>query len=308
MRRDRLDLASTLPNLHRIPFNLEPFGLKFENDIFVATDEPYGLIKGTVTRETKLMAAGKLTTHVLDTAHGKPAAGDADRAVPRRRAGGAAPLVEAVTNADGRTPAPLLAGDDLQPARTGWRSTSATTSPAPAHPDARRFLDVVPIVFVVDDPAAGYHVPLLVSPWAYTHVPRELNAHRADARGTCSSAMASVVTPDGVAPAPTSPSRTGRSSRSRPDSRGDARETIDATGLHVFPGVIDPHVHFNEPGRTEWEGFATGSAALAAGGGTCFFDMPLNSSPPTLDGESFDLKLAAAEANSRHRLRASGAG
>lgn len=42
-----------LPNLHRIPFNLEPFGLKFENDIFVATDEPYGLIKGTITRKKK---------------------------------------------------------------------------------------------------------------------------------------------------------------------------------------------------------------------------------------------------------------
>jgi allantoinase len=84
-----------------------------------------------------------------------------------------------------------------------------------------------------------------------------------------------------------------------PELSGDARETIDATGLHVFPGLIDPHVHFNEPGRTEWEGFATGSSALAAGGGTCFFDMPLNSSPPTLDGPSFDLKLAAAEASSR---------
>jgi allantoinase len=80
---------------------------------------------------------------------------------------------------------------------------------------------------------------------------------------------------------------------------GAARETVDAAGLHVFPGVIDAHVHFNEPGRTDWEGFATGSAALAAGGGTCFFDMPLNSSPPTLDGESFDLKRRAAEASSR---------
>ena len=44
-------ISFELPNLHRIPFNLEPFGLKFENDVFVATDEPYGLIKGTVTRE-----------------------------------------------------------------------------------------------------------------------------------------------------------------------------------------------------------------------------------------------------------------
>src|SRR3954469_15568071 len=84
-----------------------------------------------------------------------------------------------------------------------------------------------------------------------------------------------------------------------PELPGGALETIDATGLHVFPGLIDPHVHFNEPGRTEWEGFETGSSALAPGGGTCFFDMPLNSSPPTLDGESFELKLAAAKANSR---------
>jgi urate oxidase len=49
---DAIDAISfTLPNLHRIPFNLEPFGLKSENDIFVATDEPFGLIKGTITRE-----------------------------------------------------------------------------------------------------------------------------------------------------------------------------------------------------------------------------------------------------------------
>src|ERR1700744_29898 len=80
------------------------------------------------------------------------------------------------------------------------------------------------------------------------------------------------------------------------DLTGSATEEIDASGLHIFPGVIDPHVHFNEPGRADWEGIATGSAALAAGGGSCFFDMPLNSSPPTLDGASFDLKLAAAKA------------
>ncbi len=82
------------------------------------------------------------------------------------------------------------------------------------------------------------------------------------------------------------------------DISGTAGEEIDATGLHVFPGLIDPHVHFNEPGRTEWEGIATGSAALAAGGGTCFFDMPLNSAPPVLDGKRFDAKLAAAREKS----------
>ncbi len=79
---------------------------------------------------------------------------------------------------------------------------------------------------------------------------------------------------------------------------GSAREEINATGLHVFPGVIDSHVHFNEPGRTDWEGIETGSRALAAGGGTLFFDMPLNAHPPTCDAASFDLKLAAAEKKS----------
>jgi allantoinase len=77
-----------------------------------------------------------------------------------------------------------------------------------------------------------------------------------------------------------------------------SREVVDASGLHIFPGLIDSHVHFNEPGRTDWEGIASGSRALAAGGGTLFFDMPLNAHPPTLDAESFDLKLAAARANS----------
>jgi urate oxidase len=49
---DAIDsITFTLPNQHRIPFNLEPFGLKFENDIFVATDEPFGLITGTITRQ-----------------------------------------------------------------------------------------------------------------------------------------------------------------------------------------------------------------------------------------------------------------
>ena len=74
-----------------------------------------------------------------------------------------------------------------------------------------------------------------------------------------------------------------------------SREEIDATGLHIFPGVIDAHVHFNEPGRADWEGIETGSRALAAGGGTTFFDMPLNAHPPTVDAASFDLKLQAAQ-------------
>ena len=83
-----------------------------------------------------------------------------------------------------------------------------------------------------------------------------------------------------------------------PNLEGAGEEEVDARGLHVFPGAIDAHVHFNEPGRTGWEGFATGTKALAAGGATAYVDMPLNAYPPTLDAESFDLKLKAAEASS----------
>jgi allantoinase len=84
----------------------------------------------------------------------------------------------------------------------------------------------------------------------------------------------------------------------RPGLTDSARQTIDAQELHIFPGLIDSHVHFNEPGRADWEGIETGSKALAAGGGTLFFDMPLNAHPPTLDAGSFDQKLAAAERTS----------
>jgi allantoinase len=79
---------------------------------------------------------------------------------------------------------------------------------------------------------------------------------------------------------------------------GSAKSEIDARDLAVFSGVIDAHVHFNEPGRTEWEGFATGSRAAAAGGTTTVFEMPLNAHPPTTNRESFELKRAAAEASS----------
>ena len=84
-----------------------------------------------------------------------------------------------------------------------------------------------------------------------------------------------------------------------PDLPGDAAETVDATGLHVLPGAVDPHVHFNDPGRADWEGWETGSNAAAAGGTACVFDMPLNASPPTLDGRSFDLKFEIANLKSR---------
>ncbi|HEY3663927.1 MAG TPA: allantoinase AllB [Chthoniobacterales bacterium] len=79
---------------------------------------------------------------------------------------------------------------------------------------------------------------------------------------------------------------------------GSATAEIEAQDLAIFPGAIDAHVHFNEPGRTDWEGFATGSRAAAAGGTTTIFDMPLNAYPPTIDGPAFDAKRAAAEESS----------
>ncbi len=106
-----------------------------------------------------------------------------------------------------------------------------------------------------------------------------------------------IVTETGTTPADVGISA-GRVVALGPELSGSATSQIDASGLHVFPGVIDAHVHLNEPGRSEWEGFATGTRALAAGGTTTFFDMPLNASPPTLDAASFALKQQAATAHS----------
>lgn len=79
---------------------------------------------------------------------------------------------------------------------------------------------------------------------------------------------------------------------------GTARTEIDAAGLYALPGIVDAHVHFNDPGRADWEGWEHGSRAAAAGGTTTVIDMPLNSLPPVLDGPSFDRKQAAGERGS----------
>jgi allantoinase len=79
------------------------------------------------------------------------------------------------------------------------------------------------------------------------------------------------------------------------DASGGGAE-IDARGLVVMPAVVDVHVHFNEPGRTEWEGGETGGRALVAGGGATFVDMPLNSTPCVLTAHECDRKRAALEA------------
>ena len=69
---------------------------------------------------------------------------------------------------------------------------------------------------------------------------------------------------------------------------------LDAGNLYVLPGLVDTHVHINEPGRTEWEGFESATRSAAAGGVTTLVDMPLNSIPATTTVEGLDAKRAAA--------------
>lgn len=73
-----------------------------------------------------------------------------------------------------------------------------------------------------------------------------------------------------------------------------ARTVVLADDQVLLPGLVDTHVHVNEPGRTEWEGFASVTKAAAAGGVTTLVDMPLNSIPPTVDLESLDIKRKVA--------------
>ena len=106
-----------------------------------------------------------------------------------------------------------------------------------------------------------------------------------------------VVTPDGIQQADLGILE-GKIVRLASEVTEDTKHELEAGGHYVFPGIIDAHVHFNEPGRAEWEGLASGSLALAAGGGTCFFDMPLNSEPPVLDAAGLRTKRDLAERQS----------
>jgi 5-hydroxyisourate hydrolase len=104
---------------------------------------------------------GKLTTHVLDTASGKPGAGIAID-VAMLQAGEWKALKTVKTNADGRTDQPLLEGQSF---RAG---ASELVFHLGSYFKGQGFLDFVPVRFVITDPAAHYHVPLLCSPWGYT--------------------------------------------------------------------------------------------------------------------------------------------
>ncbi|MRH44339.1 allantoinase [Aquibacillus halophilus] len=78
----------------------------------------------------------------------------------------------------------------------------------------------------------------------------------------------------------------------------EATEKINAENHYIFPGMIDVHVHFNEPGREIWEGFETGSFMMAAGGCTTYFDMPLNGIPSTTTVEALQQKIIIGEEKS----------
>ncbi|MDB4960797.1 MAG: Allantoinase [Myxococcales bacterium] len=103
-----------------------------------------------------------------------------------------------------------------------------------------------------------------------------------------------VVTASGIAPAAIHV-RGGTIERVAAWDDVPARATLEDAGeLAVMPGIVDTHVHLNEPGRAEWEGFATATRAAAIGGVTTLVDMPLNSIPPTTTREAFAAKRAAA--------------
>lgn len=103
-----------------------------------------------------------------------------------------------------------------------------------------------------------------------------------------------VVTPGGAGPAAVAVTAGTITAVTPPGAAPDARQRFDAGDAAVLPGLVDTHVHVNEPGRTEWEGFRTATQAAAAGGVTTLVDMPLNSLPVTTTVAALSAKAAAA--------------
>ncbi|WP_286058026.1 allantoinase [Bacillus mojavensis] len=106
---------------------------------------------------------------------------------------------------------------------------------------------------------------------------------------------AKAVTPDGVKEADIA-MKNGIIAKVGSAIEAEGAPVVEAGGQYVFPGAVDCHVHFNEPGREDWEGFETGSRMMAAGGCTTYFDMPLNCIPSTVTAENL---LAKAEIGRR---------
>jgi allantoinase len=103
-----------------------------------------------------------------------------------------------------------------------------------------------------------------------------------------------VVLPDGVRPAVVAVADGRIAAVLKHTARPGSAALVELGDDALLPGLVDTHVHVNEPGRTEWEGFATATRAAAAGGVTTIIDMPLNSLPPTLDPAALSAKQAAA--------------
>lgn len=109
----------------------------------------------------------KLTTHVLNTTTGKPAA-NMRIELHRLENQTKIPLADTTTNPDGRLNSPLLANETLTPGKYRLLFHVGDYFTAQKNPDAKKFLDVVPILFHITDPNQNYHIPLLVSPWSYS--------------------------------------------------------------------------------------------------------------------------------------------
>lgn len=103
-----------------------------------------------------------------------------------------------------------------------------------------------------------------------------------------------VMTPQGMRPAAVLVERGTITAVVRPQETPQGAVIRDFDDLVILPGLVDTHVHINEPGRTEWEGFATATRAAAAAGITTLVDMPLNCLPPTITVEALQEKRAAA--------------
>src|SRR5207237_685688 len=103
-----------------------------------------------------------------------------------------------------------------------------------------------------------------------------------------------VLTPEGIRPASVHVGDGTITAVADLDARPAGARLYDAGDAVVMPGVVDTHVHVNEPGRTEWEGFRTATRAAAAGGTTTLVDMPLNSIPATTTRRALEEKRAAA--------------
>src|SRR5215475_6679828 len=106
---------------------------------------------------------------------------------------------------------------------------------------------------------------------------------------------ARMVLPDGVRESAAYVRDKKIESIHRYDAKLDADREVDLGDVALLPGLVDTHVHVNEPGRTEWEGFASATRAAAEGGVTTLIDMPLNCLPPTTPTSALRRKRPAAD-------------